>query len=332
MNEISSGRSPLRLSFELTDGCNLRCRHCFKTLEPKPRFLEPGLIDRVLDQFEEMGIAVRVALTGGEPTLHPELKRILDVISSRGLPWSLVTNGIDFASVAAVIEDHAETLEALSYSLDGASETTHDTLRGPGTFRRVVAALVHCRERGLPTQVNCVVTPDNAGELDQLVRLTTTLGCRALGLAHCKPTEENRAAGRVMSPARRRALEAEIAAMQNLYRLPILLAGDHWAPDPAARCPQLDLQEFHVDVLGRLRACCETAAYRGVGDRSDVLLDLERHSISEGFNALTKAAAVIARERAAALEKQSGDGWEGFLCTACFRLRGIIDDISIETT
>jgi len=331
MNEASSGRPPLRLSLELTDGCNLRCLHCFKALDTSPRFLDPGLIDRLLVQFEELDIPVRVVLTGGEPTLHPELERILEGLSHRGLPWSIVTNGIDFSAVAALIEAHAATLEALSFSLDGAGEATHDALRGKGSFRKTVAALVHCRERGLPAQINCVVTPDNRNELDELVRLATTLGCRALGLAHCKPTMENESAGRIMSPAERRNLEADIGVMQDLYRLPILLAGDHWAPDPSAGCPQLDLREFHVDVLGRLRACCETAGYRGTQDDLDILLDLNRRPVVEGLEALAETAAGILHERKAILQSGCNNSWDGFLCTACFRRWGIIDDVSLIT-
>ncbi len=322
----SRPRPWLRVSLELTDGCDFGCVHCFRTLAEHPRFLDLELVRRLLAQLEAVGPVGVVALTGGEPTLHPQLGEIIGAIAEHGHRFGMVTNGWRFRQASAAVEAHRERLDAVSFSLDGATAAVHDRLRRKGSFRRVVEALMHCRERGLPTQVNMVVTPANRHQLHEMAQLVTALGCRALGLAHCMPTPDTVAAGLVMGLGERRRLEADIASLQQTYRLPILLAGDHYDPFALALCPQLALEELHVDVNGRLLACCQLSSYRGGEAGCEVVADLTRTPLAEAMVALADRVAGVIRLKAERLAAGQVDEGDRFICTACLRHHRKVDE------
>ena len=77
------------LFFELTDSCNLRCRHCGSNCEPKnARYADT---DMILDLIRQLKVDFkdrepRICLTGGEPLLHPDFEKITNAINEAGIP------------------------------------------------------------------------------------------------------------------------------------------------------------------------------------------------------------------------------------------------------
>jgi sulfatase maturation enzyme AslB (radical SAM superfamily) len=72
--------------------CNLDCGYCNeydKTSDPVPLATMLGRIDRLA----ELGTGI-ITLSGGEPTLHPELDAIVARIRERGAIATLITNGL----------------------------------------------------------------------------------------------------------------------------------------------------------------------------------------------------------------------------------------------
>ncbi len=77
---------------EVTDACNITCRMCYK---------KKGSIIKSIPQIQrdiETAMKVRrlhtITITGGEPTLHPELCRIVAMIKRHRLHVFLLTNGV----------------------------------------------------------------------------------------------------------------------------------------------------------------------------------------------------------------------------------------------
>jgi len=315
---LPARRGGVRVSLDLTDGCNFGCVHCFKTIGSPARLLDLDLIRSLLDQLAALRAVSVVALTGGEPLFHPDFAAIARAVAERGFRLAVVSNGWELAAALPALEAAREQVDAVSVSLDGATETTHDALRRrEGSFRRAVEGLVLCRARGLATQVNMVVTPGNRRELHAMALLASHLGCRALGLAHCKPTAEASAAGLVMDPFERLHLEADIAALQSTFNLPILLAGDHYDPYPLALCPQLELRELHVDHRGRLTACCELTGYRDGEPDSEVVADLAVTPLVDALRLLADRVAAVIAAKIDRLAAGDLDPADLFICTCC---------------
>jgi len=89
-------------------GCNLRCPFCHNASLVLPGHMTPGGIscEEFLDFLEKRrGRLQGVCITGGEPTLHPELPDLLRRIHVLGYSVKLDTNGTNPEMLHAILED-----------------------------------------------------------------------------------------------------------------------------------------------------------------------------------------------------------------------------------
>lgn len=81
----------------ITNKCNLKCDGCFarNTMndENNEEYISIKEYHKILCNFVDRG-GEKINLLGGEPLLHPELKRILKLNKSRGLKTTIYTNGL----------------------------------------------------------------------------------------------------------------------------------------------------------------------------------------------------------------------------------------------
>ena len=80
------------LELQITDRCNLRCRHCYIG-ENVPKELSVRQITEILKEFEEMQ-GLRLMITGGEPLLHSSFDALNDVLPDFLIRKVLFTNGL----------------------------------------------------------------------------------------------------------------------------------------------------------------------------------------------------------------------------------------------
>lgn len=136
--------------------CNLRCYGCYAGCYTKKDDLPFDVLNRVLDEGKEMGIHF-VVISGGEPFVSPDLIPTFERQSD--IYFQIYTNGtlID----AAMADELARVGNAVPViSVEGFEEWT-DARRGPGTFRKVLAAMGHLRDRGVPFGISVTVTREN---------------------------------------------------------------------------------------------------------------------------------------------------------------------------
>src|SRR3972149_10352453 len=95
----SSDNYPLnQIYFYLTEGCNLRCSHCWIAPKYQPEgrtypSLDFDLFCSIVEQGKSLGLK-GVKLTGGEPFLHPDIHKIIEYLSGEDLRLTIETNGI----------------------------------------------------------------------------------------------------------------------------------------------------------------------------------------------------------------------------------------------
>lgn len=127
---------------DIAETCNLRCPTCFTASSPDLRDVVP--VAEVLANVDqrlarENGRLDVLMLSGGEPTLHPDLARLLTELVARPITRILInSNGVRIATddgLLSLLTEHRERVEVyLQY--DGLSETAHRHHRG-GDLRRV---------------------------------------------------------------------------------------------------------------------------------------------------------------------------------------------------
>jgi radical SAM protein with 4Fe4S-binding SPASM domain len=197
---LESSVRPLRYLFiEITQRCNLRCRHCGSDCTRDSRFAELTT-EEWLRFFAFLGERVDprkmvLVITGGEPLCHPDLDRLLEGLAKNRLAFGLVSNG--FALSEANVARLAQAgLSSMTISLDGL-QASHDWLRGvPGSFARALSGIERAVSVGLPffDVVTCV-HPGNLPELAALADLLKERGVPAWRLFSIFPkgrARENR--------------------------------------------------------------------------------------------------------------------------------------------
>ena len=136
-----SGPAPLNtIYFYLTEGCNLRCRHCWIAPEYEPSgvscaTLPLATFDSIIAEAKPLGLT-SVKLTGGEPLLHPQMAEILDHIRAADLRVMVETNGV-LCTPELARQDGRLQDSGVSVSLDGADAPTHEWMRRvDGSFEK----------------------------------------------------------------------------------------------------------------------------------------------------------------------------------------------------
>lgn len=180
------------LYFYLTEGCNLRCRHCwlapqFQTEKKQYPALEPDLFRHILRQAKPLGLSA-VKLTGGEPLMHPRITEILGVLREEGIRFNVETNGVLCTPVLAR-DLVGSGMYHVSVSLDGADAQTHEWVRGiEGCFDAAVSGIRNIVAAGIRPQVIMSLMRRNVGQIEQLVRMAESLGASSVKFNLVQPT------------------------------------------------------------------------------------------------------------------------------------------------
>lgn len=160
--------------------CNIACSHCFNNSGPNVKtfgFLTLEGVHGELEVAARLGVK-EVAFTGGEPFLHPQLLEMLK-LSLAVAPTTVLTNGTlvsdRVADRLAEIEQNARYSLEIRISLDGYTEEINDAIRGPGVFRKALAATRRLSERGLLPLITIVRTWKDEEELSTLAGFVRVL-------------------------------------------------------------------------------------------------------------------------------------------------------------
>ena len=173
-------RIPISGSFELLPLCNFTCKMCYvredRISVQKAGGLKPASwwLERA-HQAADAGWLFPL-LTGGEPFLYPDFPKLADGMSRIGLQISINTNG------SLIDEEAVSWLKTcvparINITLYGASRETYCRLCGSGrAFDQVVHAADLLTEAGIRFRFNCSLTPDNACDLDGMLKLAAGYG------------------------------------------------------------------------------------------------------------------------------------------------------------
>jgi radical SAM protein with 4Fe4S-binding SPASM domain len=175
--------APFKADIALTYACNNACPHCYNEAG---RFTMPSLTltdwQHVLDKLAEIGVP-HIIMTGGEPTLHPELTRIIEHADQLGLVVGMNTNGrlLSQKNIAQAIADAG--LNHVQITLESWDQTVHDTMvNAPGAFRQTVQGIKNALACGLHTITNTTLTQQNMHQALDTVDFVYNLGLRTFAM------------------------------------------------------------------------------------------------------------------------------------------------------
>lgn len=169
-------RQPDHATIELTYGCNLRCLHCYNpTHRALPQELTTAEVCAILTQMAELGV-LTVSLSGGEPSLRPDIETILRHARRAGLLISLLSNATRMTPTFASLLDEIG-VSHLFISIYGATPAVYERMTGiPGSFTHFLQGLDCLSRRAFAVTVRMPVTTVNRPEVDACQQLVESRG------------------------------------------------------------------------------------------------------------------------------------------------------------
>ena len=165
---------PLSGTFELTPLCSMACKMCYVRMSPE-ELAATGKRLRTADEWlalareaKEQGMLL-LLLTGGEPFLYPEFRRLYTELRQMGFVISINSNAtlITEETVAWLKENPPQRINITLY---GASDATYARLCShPTGFTQVTRAIELLRDAGISVKLNCSVTPENVSDLEDII-------------------------------------------------------------------------------------------------------------------------------------------------------------------
>ncbi len=170
--------APLFVVWNFTNRCNLACRHCYQSSGQRPLADELTLEEKLglLEQLDAASVPM-LALSGGEPTMSPDLLPVVRRAAEAGMHVSIATNGTTLTPrLAARLADAGARY--VEISLDSVDPARHDAFRGvAGMWRRAVeGARAVVAAEGLRLGIAMCVHRRNIDEVPGMIAFAERLG------------------------------------------------------------------------------------------------------------------------------------------------------------
>lgn len=259
---------PYIVTWNLTERCNLSCRHC--SLDGEKRANNPqSELSRdearfVIDELSYLNKNLTLILSGGEPMLREDLGEIIQDAADAGFDTLLRSNGTLLTREGLrALKDAG--LRRVAVSIDSPQQEHHDLSRGlEGAWDLSVAALHEAPRQGLETFMDVTLTDGNWTRLDEFVEFGASLGVRAVNFFFFLCTGSgvkmditvehfNRSLRRILSLARQqRQLRVRARCAPHIYRIQY----EEGMPLPAgSRGCMAAHQHIRIDAEGNITPC-----------------------------------------------------------------------------
>ena len=169
--------APYRVDLVLTYACNNACAHCY--VDPAHRSkvsMEQSDWRRVMDKLWAAGIP-HVTFTGGEATLHPYLRELIEYAEDIGLVTGLLTNGRKLADreyLAGLVE---AGLDHVQITIESHDPAVHDAMVGvEGAWKQTLQGIRNALSLPLYTLTNTTLTKRNVADIGRTVEFLADVG------------------------------------------------------------------------------------------------------------------------------------------------------------
>jgi radical SAM protein with 4Fe4S-binding SPASM domain len=183
MLQFSGINRPL-VVWNVTNRCNLHCKHCYISAEDRKYSDEmtTAEAEKFIADLAEMRVPV-LLLSGGEPLIRSDIFHLSRFATDRGLRVILSTNGtLITPEVAKSIEESG--MKYAGVSLDGLRET-HDEFRCmSGAFDRALEGIRNCMKLGIKTGIRFTINSDNKDDLPGVIDLLEREGVPRFCMYH----------------------------------------------------------------------------------------------------------------------------------------------------
>ena len=161
LEAIQQGKppSPVMAHISLTNACNLTCSFCCFANRDISEKMPTEKVLKALDSFRAIGVTGVEFTGGGEPSIHPDFKKIVRYAKDLGFSLGICTNGARFGKDRPIKKDIVELFDWVRLGMYGFYEGyDYDLSVFEGTNCKPSAAYVW--DENLETSKNPNITGD----------------------------------------------------------------------------------------------------------------------------------------------------------------------------
>ena len=267
--KIFRKRIPVRIAFQLTTKCNMRCTYCYANFDTYKHLkdLTKEQIFGLFDEFYSKGCRW-IWFLGGEPMVRKDFGEIIDYAQKKGMFCDMNSNGV---LINENNIDIVKKLDAVCVSVDG-NEESNDFYRGQGSFKKEIEAIKLLRKHGVKVRLHSILTRKSYKGLDDMVKMAKELD---VTFNYCEVLRENREEDHYLTPEQHKEFYDKYLAYKK-QGAPIIHSvktieymmkwpkkegdliyteeKDKYNKKDYVKCVSGDLQMF-FDVDGRMYAC-----------------------------------------------------------------------------
>lgn len=151
------------LIWSVAEACNLRCKGC--NAWQKRNFFDISNLNSFVNELKKNRVKI-VSVTGGEPTLHPNIVEIVKKLKENGIWVHIATNG----SLPQRIKKILPYIDAATVSLDSDKREEHNEYRGVDIYDRVIESIKLLRGKVKVLTANMLVTGFNYNRVGEIAK------------------------------------------------------------------------------------------------------------------------------------------------------------------
>lgn len=178
--------------WHITDECDQRCKHCYifsgdicKKIDSMNWEQMQDTFYNCLDFCEMYGRTPYFYITGGDPILHPDFWRLLDLLHEHGAAFTILGNPFHLD------DEVCRKLKALGcekyqLSLDGVRDT-HDWFRKPGSYDCTLEKIECINRAGIRSVIMTTVSKTNRMEIPDIIDAVVKAGVNVFAFSRYVP-------------------------------------------------------------------------------------------------------------------------------------------------
>jgi MoaA/NifB/PqqE/SkfB family radical SAM enzyme len=310
-----------RLGIELTDRCNLACRHCLREINHDRGNFNTELLLRTLFEASKLGIR-EIVFTGGEPTLHPDFALLARHAVEQKLTVTVISNGQRPEPLWEALQSESVKRNlTVALSIEAADEEAFEAIRGKRTYRRLMNTVLGLKARNARSRFSVTIGPWNRGQWVPLLSLAARLGIDAVSVATYQPTAHDLETPGTIDEVR--ALQNEIESAAAMSLVPVILSYEPVTGNAGHLCSTLALQDLNLNHKGEFTFCCQLSTlYQSPNPDAVVVAGLAEAGLSGGIDAQAKAVAAFLRTKLTAWKEGPPVASDAHPCSYCLRTFG----------
>jgi radical SAM protein with 4Fe4S-binding SPASM domain len=172
-SKIHKKHIPYLVYIELTEKCNLNCRHCYLPFHDETGLPAKTIFD-ILEQIRKEN-CFELVFTGGEVFVRDDFFEILEYARKLNFFISIFTNGtLITSSIAKELKKFLPI--GVQVSIYGSNPKTHEYItQVEGSFNKTIEGIKHLKENGIEVTIAFVCMKPNLKEINEVEKLCQEL-------------------------------------------------------------------------------------------------------------------------------------------------------------